>query len=233
MKTKIAGLILSMMFSAQAQKFEDVPAPKPSTPSSKSVTNVPAQKPLSLRPVASSSQERSQQVIDKFRQAYPKLGEPRIMISVNRYSAGDSAKASASQPATTPDIEQLVARTLRSGGATLADQKAVNELMPGKILKASTKDEDLKASHDRDSLRKIADVAIEVVISSHTIAGKEGEKPETVPDVQASAIRLEDGQIIGQAASANLKGQVRELNLSNASEAIAISLMEDMVREAK
>jgi len=55
----------------------------------------------------------------------------------------------------------------------------------------------------------VADVAIEVLISSRSLTVPEvsGDATYTVPDIQATAIRLKDSAIIGQAAASDILGR--------------------------
>ncbi len=236
MKPQIAVFILAAGLSAHAQKFQFQEVPPQKTPVTPRVvveppalqpatdTSVQEQKPVSSRKILVTT-EQSQQVIEKFKEAYLKLGSPRILIYVNR-ELSDEPKAKLDE--TVRDIERLFGKPLRAAEAKLADQKIANKMMAGKILKAPTKDGDAKAADDRDGLRKIADVAIEVLISSKQVKIS-GDKMISVPDVQATAIRLEDARIIGMAASADFQ----DADVRDVSEAVVLSLMEDIVKEAK
>ncbi len=174
------------------------------------------------------SQERTQQTLDAFKEAYLKLGSPRFLIFVNREFL------QVREPSA-DDIEQFFARPLRVAGAVLADQKTADALMAGKWLKAPNPSGDAKASSDRDSLRNIADVGIEILIAPPETAAKENstDTAVSIPEIQASAIRLEDARIIGQASTSNLQARERQFDVRDASEAVALLLMEDLVREAK
>lgn len=251
MKLKVVFFVFAMAFPACAQKFQfqDVPlsnAPAlpnitvPQTPLGTATnTEVNAQKPSDTKVLISPEQAR--QIIKNFKEAYLKFGSPRILIYASRDTADDStAKTSGKKkPVGTDsnpvqDVENIFARLLRDSNSDmkLADQTVASRMMPGKILKAPNQAGDAKAAKDRDSLRKIADVAIEVLIFSRSVIVKDasGDKPVSVPDIQATAIRLEDAHIIGQAL---LGDRGREFELRDMSEAVALSLMEDMVREAK
>jgi hypothetical protein len=178
---------------------------------------------------------RSAEILAKFKEAYLKLGSPRVLIYVNRELVDIPMKVSGSPNDQTPvgksltqrtveALEETFARLLKSATADLADQKMANSMMAGKILKAPDDDGEVKAKRDRDSLRKIADVAIEVLIAP--------AKDAPLPDVQATAIRLEDGRIVGQATT-NVPGREAETDTRSMGETIALSLLEDMVKEAK
>jgi hypothetical protein len=281
------------------------------------------QQPLSTRPVLVSP-EQARAVIDKFKAAYPKLGNPRILIYVNRELvdeqsgmklAGRTEKTESSRtevgtefqpdpnapkigPASTNaatisggsvtivgginsgegllspgkgriavksdkrtgentyrfqerpagsladkqtvrDLERLFGRPLRMAGAALADQRVATQLLGDNPLKAfDTRLEGEQARKDRAALAKIADVVLEILISSRnlTLAEVSGDKVYAVPDIQATAIRLKDARIIGQATAADIIGVdryagrvVRNFDVREISEATALALMEDML----
>ena len=63
-----------------------------------------------------------------------------------------------------------------------------------------------------------------------------GDVTYPVPDIQATAIRLEDSAIVGQAAASDIIGKgvqagrvIRQFDVSDITEATAIALMEDML----
>lgn len=276
------------------------------------------QKPVAARPVLIAP-EQARDLLDRFREAYPKLGSPRFVMYVNRelvdaksgmrlsgrtertqrtstevnteFKADPNAPAPASTPSiqnpaavtiigdvgglpsrqypgsgsvdfstektttentysgkdkdygtladrqTVRDVERLFGRPLRMAGASLADQKTAVQLIPnGPIESLSTEGE--QARKDRKALKKIADVAIEVLISSRPITVMEisGDKVYDVPDIQATAIRLSDAAIIGQATSSDIIGKdryaaniVRNFDVREIAEATALALMEDML----
>jgi hypothetical protein len=99
-----------------------------------------------------------------------------------------------------------------------------------------------QAAKDREALGKIADVAIEVLISSRSLTVPEvsGDATYTVPDIQATAIRLKDSAIIGQAAASDILGRdiqagriVKQFGVRDITEATALALMEDMLTGKK
>jgi len=84
----------------------------------------------------------------------------------------------------------------------------------------------------------VADVAIEVLISSRSLVLPElgGDAMLTVPDIQATAIRLKDAVIVGQAAASDVIGRgaqagraARRFSMQDITEATALALMEDML----
>lgn len=210
-------------------------------------------------------------IIEGFRKVYVTDAAPRVVVYVNRtlvdttsglkltghsekyYKEGDATKTSgentyAVKDATAPtladqqtvrEIERLFGRAFRNAGATLADQKSAVALLednPGHRLVGD------QAAKDREALGKIADVAIEVLISSRSLTVPEvsGDATYTVPDIQATAIRLKDSAIIGQASAADILGRdmqagriAKQFGVRDITEATALALMEDMLTGKK
>ena len=80
-------------------------------------------------------------------------------------------------------------------------------------------------------------MVIEILISSRnvTVAGVAGDATYAAPDIQATAIRLSDAQIIGQAAASDVIGKerysayvLRNFDVHDVAEATALALMEDL-----
>ena len=129
------------------------------------------------------------------------------------------------------------AAPLRLGGARLADQRIATQLIPSGSLK-SLGTEGEQARKDREALQKIADVAVEILISSRPINVQEvsGVRTYNVPDIQATAIRLSDAAILGQATASDIIGKdayagniARNFDVREITEATALALMEDML----
>jgi hypothetical protein len=137
------------------------------------------------------------------------------------------------------EIERLFGRVFRNAGAKLADQRAATALLdgePGVQLASGQGDK------ERTALKQIADIAIEVLISSRdlTVTGISGDKTYTVPDIQTTAIRLSDSAILGQASASDILGvgvsggnAARRFSAQDITEATAFALMEDMLIWAK
>lgn len=210
-------------------------------------------------------------VITKFRATYGSPEAPRIVIYVNRdlvdtasglkltghtesyettdnstKTSGQNMYAATAAPAptladkqTVRDIERLFGRVFRNGGARLADQKIAVDLLadkPGHRLVGE------QAAKEREALTSVADIAIEVLISSRnlTVPGISGDQVVTVPDIQATAIRLKDAAIVGQASASDVLGQGQQaghiaqtFGVRDITEATAIALMGDMLTSAK
>lgn len=206
-------------------------------------------------------------VLEGFRKAYVTDGAPRVVIYVNRalvdtasglkltdrteqfektdnalkttgtntYKQKEGTAATLADQQTVRDIERLFGRAFRHAGAQLADQKVATSLLPeepGAHLVGDT------AAKDRKALADIADIAIEVLISSRNITVPEvsGDVTYPVPDIQATAIRLKDAAIVGQASASDIIGKgvqagrtIRQFDVRDITEATAIALMDDML----
>jgi hypothetical protein len=170
---------------------------------------------------------------------YYKEGEAVKTSGENTYAVKDGAAFTLADQQTVREIERLFGRAFRNGGATLADQKSAVPMLeenPGHRLVGD------QAAKDRAALAKIADVAIEVLISSRSLTVPEvsGDATYTVPDIQATAIRLKDSAIIGQAAASDILGRdlqagriVKQFGVRDITEATALALMEDMLTGKK
>jgi hypothetical protein len=207
-------------------------------------------------------------ILENFRKVYKTDHAPRIVIYVNRalvdtssglkltghtekYDAADNATTKTSgentyqvKDAPTPaladqqtvrEIERLFGRAFRNAGAQLADQKTAAALLPEQAGAHLVGDQ---AAKDRAALAGIADIAIEVLISSRNLTVPEvsGDTTYSVPDIQATAIRLKDSVIVGQAAASDILGKgaqagriVRQFDVRDITEATALALMEDML----
>jgi hypothetical protein len=64
------------------------------------------------------------------------------------------------------------------------------------------------------------------------VAELSGDRTYSVPDIQATAIRLSDSKILGQAASSDITGRgtsAGQYDVREVAEATALALMEDMM----
>ncbi len=184
-------------------------------------------------------------VVEGFRRSYARDGAPRIVVYVNRALLEPRGPATPpAAPATAPrladrqtvrEVERLFGRAFRHAGAQLADQAVAEALLPASPGTQLTEE---KAERERRALADVADLAIEVLISSRALTVPEvgGDVTYTVPDIQATAIRLKDAAIVGQAAASDVLGRgaragriVREFSLQDITEATALALMEDML----
>lgn len=142
---------------------------------------------------------------------------------------------------TVRDVERLFGRPLRQAGASLVDQKVAAQLIADKPLTDFVGTTDTPESRkDREAIGKIADVVVEILISSKTVVVPtiSDSQSVTIPDIQVTAINLKDSKIIGQASSADVTNRVPPSSLAGygiqeITETTALALMEDMTSEAK
>lgn len=137
------------------------------------------------------------------------------------------------------DIERLFGRPLRMCGARLADQKVATQILGDAALRKAAGASDAEtARKEREATREIADVVIEILITSKNLVmpGIGSDRIVSVPDIQATAVRLSDAQILGQATSADILGKDRNAaqlsavyDVRDVSEATALALMEDIM----
>jgi hypothetical protein len=206
-------------------------------------------------------------ILEGFRKTYKTDGAPRVVVYVNRalidtstglkltdrkeqfektdtslktsgtntYKARDTAAPTLADQQTVREIERLFGRAFRNAGAQLADQKIAASLLPEEAGAHLTGD---PAAKDRQALSNIADIAIEVLISSRNITIPEvsGDATVPVPDIQATAIRLKDAAIVGQASASDVIGKgaqagraTRQFSVQEITEATALALMDDML----
>jgi len=163
--------------------------------------------------------------------------------ATNTYVATSATAPALADRQTVRDIERLFGRPLRTAGAKLADQKVAASMLPDKSFDhfsaGAAGDQGAK---DREALGKVADVAIEILVSSRNIVikGVSGDQVVPVPDIQATAIRLSDAQILGQASASDVLGRdqqagriAKNFGIRDITEATALALMDDMSGSAQ
>lgn len=137
------------------------------------------------------------------------------------------------------EVEKLFGRPLRIAEAALSD---LPESMFTGLEKTSSRNPLDWIKTDREALSRLADVVIEVLISSRSVSVREisGDRVYTVPDIQATAIRLRDSQIIGQANATdllarqpNLGAALRANTIQEFTESVALVLMQDIALNVK
>lgn len=213
------------------------------------------------------SRQAAEGIVEGFRKAYQTGTSPRVVIYVNRalvdtstglkltgrteqfekhdaslktsgtnsYQQRDGTAPTLADQQTVREIERLFGRAFRNAGAQLADQKVAASLLPEEPGTHLVGD---SAAKDRKALSEVADIAIEVLISSRNISVPEvsGDASYAVPDIQATAIRLKDAAVVGQAAASDIIGKgaqagrvARQFSVQDITEATAIALMDDML----
>jgi len=171
----------------------------------------------------------------------PESGAVLTAQTVTTRVTADNTYASTPRPAPSladrqavRDIERQFGRPLRAAGARLADQTAATELMADQPLDHFTAATNDAARKDRAALARVADVVIEVLVSSRTVTvpGISGDQTVIVPDIQATAIRLKDSVIIGQAASSDVLAKHGPVAIpppeAELAEATALALMSEI-----
>jgi hypothetical protein len=156
----------------------------------------------------------------------------------NKYYNQNKAVTSLADRQTVRDVERLFGRPLRLAGVTLVDEHVAAQLIGDRPLQElATGATGAEASKDREAIGKLADMAIEVLISSRNVTVQEvsGDKTYTVPDIQATAIRLKDSKIIGQASATDVINRspgftARNFGVQDVTEATALALMDDILQ---
>jgi hypothetical protein len=247
---------------APAPKQVPPPVSIVTPPAAQAQTYVYEQKPMGGRPLLVTP-EQAQSLIDKFKSnlGTPRLvifvnrelvdeksglkllartektegtRDNEQVKAENRYRLQERKDASLADKQTVRDVERLFGRPLRAAGASLADQRIAAQFLGSKPFQTLAMEGD-QARRDREALSKIADVAVEVLISSKQVQVTElaGDRTYNIPDIQATAVRLSDARIMGQASSSDVIGRVggygRNYDVREVSEATALALMEDML----
>ena len=170
-------------------------------------------------------------------------GSPTSVVkttSDNNYVPSDKAQPTLADRQTVRDVERLFGRPLREAGASLVDQRVASEVMADKAIgEVVSAADNPQAQKDRDAIKKVADVVIEVLISSKdaTVPTISGSQSVVLPDIQATAIRLSDSRIVGQASSSDITDRVSPAALGGygvqaITDATALALMDDMTATA-
>jgi hypothetical protein len=164
-------------------------------------------------------------------------GRGTKVTAENTYTYSPKTTGTLVDKQTVRDIERLFGRPLRAGGAKLVDQRTAVSLIADKPLDHFTTPVNEAAAKDREALAKTADVVIEILVSSRNLKVSQisGDTYESVPDIQATAIRLSDSAIIGQASASDVLGKdkvagrvARKFDAKDITEATALVLMEDI-----
>ena len=152
----------------------------------------------------------------------------------NTYRSSDKAAATLADKQTIRDVERLFGRPLRMAGAKIADQRVASQLIGSNLDRVHIDADQVRK--EREALSKIADVAVEILISSRntTVTELSGDRTYAVPDIQATAIRLSDARVLGQTTAADVMGKdpqiVRSYDVREITEATALALMEDILQ---
>lgn len=160
----------------------------------------------------------------------------------NRYEFRERTRPSLADRQTTRDVERLFGRPLRLGGASLADQRIGAQLIGTHSVDGLARSAGGESAQEREALLRHADVVVEVLIGSRAVSrvGFNGTEVTTIPDIQATAIRLSDARILGQATASDVLGADRvaaataqRFDVRDIAEATALALMQDMMLHAR
>ncbi|HXA14288.1 MAG TPA: hypothetical protein VNW23_04105 [Opitutaceae bacterium] len=164
------------------------------------------------------------------------------IVAKNTYETKDVPEPTLADRQTVRDVERLFGRPFRAAGSRLADQKVAASLLADKPFDTFAAVGGDDARRDREALANVADIAVEVLVSSRnvTVTNISGEETVSVPDIQATAIRLKDSAIVGQASSSDILGKdasaarlAQRYDVRDITEATALALMQDMLGSAK
>lgn len=152
------------------------------------------------------------------------------------------AAASLADRQTTREIERLFGRPLRLAGASLADQAVALQMLADRPLApGELTAEGSEAARGREVLSRHADVVVEILVSARRVVLQEVSGPRVVevPDIQATAVRLSDARILGQASSTDVLGVdrtaavvARTFDVRQIAEATALALLQDLALSA-
>lgn len=174
--------------------------------------------------------EKAKAILENFRLAYSKMGQPRLDIRVNQpWGTAPIVDTPVPGIGLAPNIDPNTGLPLKPGtvpappaivpvAAPLSTPPSLTaSLFDAGALAAQQTKRDVQRLfgrplrmagvklHDAD-LVNLPEVSLEVLISERVVKlrGIAGEKELTVPDMQVTAIRLADGRIIGQATVLDL-----------------------------
>jgi len=170
----------------------------------------------------------------------PLKGTSERVTGESQYQHTAPTNAPLSDRQTVRDVERLMGRPLRLGGARIADQRVATQLLADRSVQEFLGTSGtIESAKDREALMRTTDVVVEVLISSRSLVvpGVSADQVHQVPEIQATAIRLSDAQILGQASSADIIGPdqlagrvVRNHDVREITEAVALASMEDMMQ---
>ncbi|HTI72339.1 MAG TPA: hypothetical protein VMF06_20360 [Candidatus Limnocylindria bacterium] len=170
----------------------------------------------------------------------PLKGTSEVVAGENEYKQAERSERTLADRQTIRDVERLAGRPLRLAGAKLVDQRVATQLVGDRSIQdflGTTGSP--SAAREREALMGNADVVIEILMSSRpvTYAGISQDVTYGIPDIQATAIRLSNAQILGQASTRDIMGPdgsaqriVRNYDIHEITEAVSLALMEDMMQ---
>jgi len=228
---RILPLILTTLLVAAAPPARTptgIPLFKGKSPTAPAKKYVYRDESATVAPLVSVEQVKK--IVESFRMAYAKMGQPRLDIRVNQ-PFGTVPMVSAPPPgsASAPDIDPATGLPLNPGVAPVPPVITPASAPGPAPLSAPTRVFDSNALSDQQTKRDVQrlfgrplrsagvklhdmdlvnlpEVSLEVLISERTVTlrGIGGEQELKVPDLQVTAIRLSDGRILGQATVLDL-----------------------------
>lgn len=231
--TTLSLVALLSATAALAQETSSAPAPDhAAAPSAEIQAYAPEQR--KTMPVA-----EARAILERFAGSYAALGRPRILFFVQRDPlAGRSGAKQSPERDSVAEVTRLFARPFRAAGAQLVASDVVAPLVAGKAFGHFTAAGSEQARRDGAALARVADVIVEVAIADREVLLPRvaGDRVFVVPDIHATAIRLGDAAILGQASSREVLRE-REPGRSNyrfglgeIAESTALALMEDIAQ---
>src|SRR5581483_404287 len=91
------------------------------------------------------------------------------IVAHNTYETKDAAAPTLTDRQTVRDVERLFGRPFRAAGARLADQKVAASLLADKSFDTFAAVGGDQARKDREALANVADIAVEVLVSSRNV----------------------------------------------------------------
>ena len=207
--------------------------------------------------------EQARKIVDNFKIAYAKMGQPRIDIRVNLpYGTMPASPLPVPGVQFSPTIDPNTGlpRTQPPVGAAPipANPAPAGAPIPTQIFDASALTErqtqrEVETLFGRPlrfagvklveaSLTNLPELTFEVLISERELVlqGISRKENITVPDIQVTALRLADARIVGQASVLDLFARkeqaaymLRRYDLRQLTEVTALALMQDIARTAK
>ena len=202
--------------------------------------------------------EQARNIVDNFKLAYAKMGQPRIDIRVNLpYGTVPASPLPVPGVQFSPTIDPntgLPRTQPLAGVASIpANPAPAGAPIPTQIFDASALTErqtqrevetlfgrplrSAGAQLVESSLTNLPELTFEVLISERELVLQGISKKEniTVPDIQVTALRLADARIVGQASVLDLFARkeqaahmLRRYDLRQLTEATALALMQDI-----
>ena len=209
------------------------------------------------------TREQARKIVDNFKLAYAKMGQPRIDIRVNLpYGTVPASPLPVPGVQFSPTIDPNTGlpRTQPPAGVAPipANPAPAGAPVPTQIFDASALTErqtqrEVETLFGRplrragaqlveSSLTNLPELTFEVLISERELVlqGISRKENITVPDIQVTALRLADARIVGQASVLDLFARkeqaaymLRRYDLRQLTEATALALMQDIATTAE